>query len=101
MHDLRYAPQWRPAYVPASVPLSRPALAQVQPTVVYQESEFERIMSSPTVALGTDIALVGVGSVLAFHLGNFDPPSGWSTFWWAVVTMGVVKGLHDIKRLSS
>lgn len=96
MQDLRYAPRWTPAYVQAP----RPALAQVQPTVVYQTTEFERIMQSPALALATDVTLVGVGAFVALHLGRMEPPSGWSTFWWAVVTAGVMKGLHDFKRLN-
>ena len=98
MNDLRYAPRWTPAYAHAPAQLA-PALGQVQPTVIYAQTGFEQFMSSPALALATDVTLVGVGAFVALHLGRMDPPSGWSTFWWAVVTAGVMKGLHDFKRL--
>lgn len=99
MNDLRYAPQWTPAYAHAPYPAPAASLGQVQPTIIYAQTGFEQFMSSPGLALATDVTLVGVGAFVALHLGRMEPPSGWSTFWWALVTAGVMKGLHDFKRL--
>lgn len=101
MHDPRNGRQWAPAYAPGT-PGSR-ALAQAQPPVkvVYEDTPFDAFMGSPTVALAMDIALVGVAAYTAYELSNLRKPSGWATVWWAIVTAGVIKGLHDYKRLTA
>jgi hypothetical protein len=103
MLDLRYGPQWRPAY--AGTPGS-PALAQAQPQqppiqVVYQDTPFDKLMGSPGVALATDVALALVGGYTAYELSNLEKPTGWSTVWWVIATAAVIKGFHDYKRISA
>lgn len=101
MNDLRYGPQWRPAY--AGTPGAR-ALAQAQPPpiqVIYQDTPFEKFMGSPGVALATDVALALVGGYTAYQLSNLEKPTGWSTVWWVITTAAVIKGFHDYKRVGA
>lgn len=92
--NMGYAPNWTPAYAPAA---GRSSLAQTPP--VYPDTGFERFMSSPTLALATDVTAVGMSGYVAYHLGKIN--SGWSTFWWVVMAAAVMKGLHDYKRINS
>jgi hypothetical protein len=54
-------------------------------------------LASPGLAFATDLTAVGMSGFVA--LGLTKANNGWSTFWWAMTTAAVIKGLHDWKRL--
>jgi len=80
-----YSMAWAPATPP---PARRPAMGQAA-----------SFIESPLLALFTDSVAAGSAAFLAWGLGLRN--NKWSTFWWVVAAGAVMKGLHDMSRISS